>query len=366
MSGVRKHCTIALTILILVFADVRAVDQPPRILGTWYGQYQIDTGDGTHQAEMWMEVFYQLSEDGWNVRGHNRWNVLDDPGEKIQGADSKGRNFEHYDTVDGTIARDGKTIDFTEEHRKAGIDATLLTPNTMKATFHPDDDSPGFQVILQRIDTHYEPSDINVLGIDVSHHSGKVDWETVRKQGYKFAYVKSSEGVDDPDNMFEEHWKALREAGMERGAYHFYVTEDDPVQQAKFFASRLKDDPGTLPPAVDVELLGHNTKGNLSETLLVFLQTFEKETGIKPMIYTESNFWDGHYQPEFSDYPLWMAEYGVRMPKVPFGWTNWVLWQRKENKQIKGVEKSADVNLLHPKVDFESLRPGNKHRSRKD
>jgi len=358
MVSMRSICGIVLAILVVTSAYVRAVDQPPRILGTWYGQYQVATGDGTHQAEMWLEIFYQANEGGWEVRGHNRWNVLDEPGENIQGADSKGRNFEHYDTVDGTIAKDGKTIEFAEEHRESAIDATLVGPDTMKATFNPDDDSPGFHVTLKRIDTHYQPSNINVLGIDISHHSGEVDWETVKEQGYKFAYVKATEGVDDADPMFEKHWRALREAGMARGAYHFYVTEDDPAEQARFFASRLKGDPGTLPPAVDVELLGHNTEGDLSKTLLVFLRTFEKETGVKPMIYTDSNFWDVHYRPEFSEYLLWVAEYGVRMPRVPFGWKNWVLWQRNENKKIKGVEKGVDVNLLHPEVDFESLKPG--------
>lgn len=336
-----------------------AVDQPPQILGTWYGQYQVNAGDDSHRAEMWLEVFYQLGKDGWDVRAHNRWNVLDEPGERARGADSRGREHEYYDTASGTIAKDGRKIHFTEEHRHDAIDALLSAPDTMDLTFHPSDDSPGFKVKLRRIDTHYQPSDINILGIDVSHHSGKVNWKIVKQQGYKFAYVKCTEGVDDPDQMFEEHWKGLREAGMSRGAYHFYVTEDDPVQQAIFFASRLHDDPGTLPPAVDVELLGHNTdKRTMTETLLVFLQTLEKELGVKPMIYTSSNFWDVYYSPEFSDYPLWMAEYGVHMPKVPFGWKNWLLWQRKQNNAVEGVEKNADINLLHPDVDLGSLVGG--------
>lgn len=349
-----------LAALLLMPAPSSAVDQPPQILGTWYGQYQADAGGDSHHAEMWMEIFYQLSEDGWDVRGHNRWNVLDESDEKPRGADSGGREHEYYDTVSGIIERDGKTIHFTEEHRHDSIDAVLTAPDTMELIFHPKDDAPGFKVTLQRIDTHYQPSDINRLGIDISHHSGKVNWKVVKKQGYEFAYVKCSEGVDDPDPLFEEHWENLRAAGMPRGAYHFYVTEDDPVEQAKFFASRLKDDPGTLPPAVDVELLGHNTdKDTMTQVLMVFLETFEKEVGIKPVIYTSSNFWDAHYSPEFSDYALWMAEYGVRIPKVPFGWKNWLIWQRKQSQAVKGVEKSADINLLHPDVDLDSLRPRN-------
>ncbi|HUP43117.1 MAG TPA: GH25 family lysozyme, partial [Thermoanaerobaculia bacterium] len=38
-----------------------------------------------------------------------------------------------------------------------------------------------------------------VLGIDVSHYSGAVDWQAVRAAGYAFAYVKATEGVDSAD-----------------------------------------------------------------------------------------------------------------------------------------------------------------------
>ena len=332
-------------------------DQPPQLLGVWYAEYELQTAAQTHQAEMWMGVYWQLSQDGWDIRGHNRWNVLDEPEEEKKGPGSGGREFEHFDSFSGRIASDGKSVVITEDHRQTPIEATLVAGDTMEATFKPHDDSSSpFSVRLTRIDTHYEPSVAHVLGIDVSHHSGHVDWKQVKEQGYHFAYVKSSEGVDNPDAMFEEHWKALREVGMPRGAYHFYVTEDDPVEQAMFFASRLRGDPGTLPPAVDVELVGAHTTGDMTATLLHFLRTLKREVGVTPMIYTNADFWDGRYRPEFSDYPLWMAEYGVIMPKVPFGWKNWLFWQRAADQNVKGVEKSADINMIHPGFDLHTLR----------
>lgn len=198
--------------------------------------------------------------------------------------------------------------------------------------------------------------DAEVLGIDVSHHSGQVDWRRVQDQGFRFAYVKASEGMDDADAMFATHWKALREAGMARGAYHFYVTEDDPVAQAKFFASRLREDSGTLPPAVDVEVLGHGTTGDMSATLSTFLRTLEEEIGVKPLIYTSPAFWDKYLRPEFSEYPLWIAEYGVETPKVPSGWTTWLLWQYAGDHKVEGVENTADLSRVHPSVDLDALQ----------
>ena len=328
--------------------------RPPQLLGVWYGEYELQTSAGVYPAEMWMGIDWQLSQ---GIRGHNRWNVIDEADEKKKGPVSPNRRFEHFDSFIGRIARDGKTVTINEDHRQGGIEATLVDQDTLEANIQPHDAAARpFTVRLSRIDTRYEPSGGHVLGVDVSHHSGRVDWKQVQEQGYQFAYVKSSEGVDNPDAMFEEHWRGLREQGLPRGAYHFYVTEDDPVAQARFFASRLRDDPGTLPPAVDVEVLGAHTTGDMSATLLRFLRTLRRELGVTPMIYTTSAFWDGHYEPAFSDYPLWMAEYGVVVPKAPFGWKSWLIWQRAQNKTVTGIENGADINLLHPDVDLHSLR----------
>lgn len=327
---------------------------PPRLVGVWYGEYSVELAGATRRAEMWLEISSQPDADGWKVGGHARWNVVDEPDETIAGATA--RSFESFDSVSGRIDPDGRRVTLTEDTRKSRIEATLAAGDTLEAAFEPADGSPGFRVSLRRIDPGVEPSDAAVLGIDVSHHSGKVDWQAVRAAGYRFAYVKASEGVDAADPMFASHWQALRDAGMPRGAYHFYVTEDDPQEQARFFASRLGDDPGTLPPAVDVELLGHGTTGDLTATLLVFLRTLEAAVGVRPIVYTASGFWDANYSPEFSAYPLWMAEYGVDLPRVPFGWTSWLFWQRQADQAVDGVESGADVNLLHPGVDLATLR----------
>lgn len=333
--------------------------QPPQLLGVWYGQYSTDIDGQATAAEMWMLVSWQLSKDGWSIRGHNRWNVLDADGESAQGADDLGRNAEHFDTFSGQIARDRKQLVLTEQTRGSRIEAAWQAdgvPAKVQAQFFDKGaTSPAFTVELSRVDTHYTPGEVTALGIDVSHHSGTVDWEAIKSQSYRFAYIKASEGVDNPDAMFATNFAGARAAGLAYGAYHFYVTEDDPHAQAQLFARQLKPDPGTLPPAVDVEVLGAHTEGDMTDTLLAFLQALEAEVGVKPVIYTTSRFWDQHYRPAFSSYPLWMAEYGVKMPKVPFGWDNWVFWQHAADRTVPGVEKNADISLLHPSIQLDSL-----------
>lgn len=201
-----------------------------------------------------------------------------------------------------------------------------------------------------------EPAPGHVTGIDVSHYSGAVDWQAVRAAGYDFAYVKATEGVDAADPAFADHWRRLAEAGLHRGAYHFYVTEDDPEEQARFFLSTVEVGPGDLQPAVDVETLGHGTAPGLAGRLRTFLEIVERETGVRPVLYTGPRFWNANLGEGFSEYPLWVAEYGTSTPELPADWTRWTLWQWQGDATVPGVEKDADLSRLHPELGLQDLR----------
>lgn len=200
-----------------------------------------------------------------------------------------------------------------------------------------------------------DPPTGGVHGIDVSHYSGTVEWERVADAGYSFAYVKATEGVDGADPSFAAHWRRLPEVGLRRGAYHFYVTEDDPEAQARFFLDTVETGPGDLVPAVDVELIGHGTEPGLAGRLRTFLERVETELGVRPVVYTSPKFWDANLGEGFGAHPLWVAEYEVESPRVPAGWTRWHVWQWKDSHDVPGVEKDADVSRLHPEVDLEDL-----------
>lgn len=184
-------------------------------------------------------------------------------------------------------------------------------------------------------------------GIDVSGHAGSVDWRRVRAAGHSFAYVKATEGDDLKDPLFDSHWSSMKEAGLVRGAYHFYVTEDDPDDQAAFFIESVQLESGDLAPVVDVEVLGHSTSAGIADRLQIFLERLEEHYGVRPMIYTEPNFWNKYLTENFGHYPLWVAEYESDEPRLPKGWTNWYLWQWKGDAEVPGVEKGADLSRLN-------------------
>ena len=172
-------------------------------------------------------------------------------------------------------------------------------------------------------------------------------WPELVKEGHSFAFIKATEGMDLRDPAFVAHWAAAQEAGIIRGAYHFYVTEDDPQKQARFFTDTVDLEPGDLAPVVDIESLGHDTPPGLSDRLKTFLDLLEAHYGLKPIIYTAPNFWDEHLTDEFGAYPLWVAEYGVDKPRLPAGWSTWHLWQWKGDATVPGVEHGADLSRIH-------------------
>ncbi len=194
-----------------------------------------------------------------------------------------------------------------------------------------------------------------LTGIDISWHSGDIQWDKVLAQNFGFIIVKATEGEDLKDKKFDLYWHVLKDMKVIRGAYHFYVTEDDPGRQAKFFIENVKLGPGDLRPIVDIELVGHGTEGKLYPKLKEFLDLLEAHYRVKPIIYTAPRFWDKHFRRHLSGYPLWVAEYGVDDPSIPEGWKIWHLWQYTENATISGIEKETDLSRMNKNIRDEDM-----------
>ncbi len=198
-----------------------------------------------------------------------------------------------------------------------------------------------------------------VRGFDVSYHSGRVDWQAAAARGHHFGLTLATAGVDFLDPFFVSHWERMRQAGLRRGAYHFFVPDDDPEEQARIFLSRVLFEPGDLAPVVDVETpfkqSGARPPDDLADRLLTFLQVVEKEVGTRPIIYTGPTFWNRQMDGRFGAYPLWIAEYGVDEPHLPMGWERWHIWQWRGNADLPEVAPIVDLDRVHPEVDLKEL-----------
>ena len=94
-----------------------------------------------------------------------------------------------------------------------------------------------------------------ILGVDVSHWQGEIDWPEVNAAGIDFAMVKASEGVHEVDPMFHANVKGAHAAGLCVGAYHF-ADMDGPFDDEVVHFGEVVEDVRpllVLPAAVDVE-----------------------------------------------------------------------------------------------------------------
>jgi len=193
-------------------------------------------------------------------------------------------------------------------------------------------------------------------GLDVSYHSGRVDWRAAAAHGSRFALTLATAGDDFRDPFFACHWERMRQAGLLRGAYHFFVAEDDPADQARTFLSHVVFEPGDFAPVVDIEKLYGEAPPDLAKRLEIFLDAIEAKLGVKPIIYTGPGFWNKHFRHGgFGDYPLWLAQYDVSEPQLPAGWKRWAFWQWRGNAHLPDVAPVVDLDRLGPNVDLAKL-----------
>ncbi len=189
-----------------------------------------------------------------------------------------------------------------------------------------------------------------VHGIDVSHYQGTIDWNDVAKSGMAFAFIKATDGIGAGDPMFATNWKAARQAGLRRGAYHFFRPLTDALQQADNFIARLDGDWGELPPVLDFELLGGAYPNQAPEAAKQWMETIEAACGRKPIVYTGPAFWISslHDSQLFADHPLWIAQYtSAPQPRMPSAWKAWTFWQHSEKGQVPGIHGPVDLNRFN-------------------
>ena len=58
---------------------------------------------------------------------------------------------------------------------------------------------------------------MTILGVDVSHHQGSIDWARAKAAGVVFGLVKST---DFTDPLYRQNTARMKAAGVVPGAYH--------------------------------------------------------------------------------------------------------------------------------------------------
>ncbi|MHB1843272.1 MAG: GH25 family lysozyme [Deltaproteobacteria bacterium] len=193
-------------------------------------------------------------------------------------------------------------------------------------------------------------------GIDVSHWDGFIDWRQVAGSGRKFAYTAATVGNYFQDSSFGRNWSGIKDAGLQRGAYHWLDGTVGGKEQADFFLNYVGHlGAGDLPPMLDWECndrscgnAGSASVGQDVQAARDFIAEVKARTGMPTIIYTDPGFWDGIGDPGgFGNDPFWIADYGPSCPDVPSPFSGWVFWQHSSSGSVPGVPSSVDLDEFH-------------------
>ena len=194
------------------------------------------------------------------------------------------------------------------------------------------------------------------LGVDVSEHQGYVDWQTLKDNGFSFAFIRlgyrgyGQEGRICLDKEFHRNIQNAQAAGFDVGVYFFAqaVNEEEAREEADFVLQNLQGYTLQLPVVYDPESIlddearTDNVSGEqFTKNTEVFCSAVA-EAGYDPMIYANM-LWEAFELDleKLSEYPLWYADYEPA-PQTPY---HFRFWQYTNVGQVPGVSGNVDLNI---------------------
>lgn len=182
-------------------------------------------------------------------------------------------------------------------------------------------------------------------GVDLSEHSGRVDFDGLASEGNTFVFLKATEGVSYVDPKFEEYYTAAKKAGLDVGAYHFFRFNKSGKEQAQHFMRIIKDKKLNLPLVLDVEEWGNSLGGKSTDELKLELVAFskyvQKVSGQRVMFYTNESGYNRFIRGTFDHHPLWICSFS-NPPRIN---RDWNYWQYSHKGRSPYVEGWVDLNV---------------------
>jgi lysozyme len=185
---------------------------------------------------------------------------------------------------------------------------------------------------------------LSVPGVDVSQYQGQIDWDQVRGAGYQFGFARCSVGLTE-DSQFTANYEGMGKAKLIRGAYQIFRPSLDPAAQANLILDRMgKLHPDDLPPVLDVEISDGLSGAAIGDAIRAWVTTVVERTGRTPIIYTTAHIWSRMGLASDFGALLWVAQWGVALPKLPAGWTDFAFWQDTDSGIVPGIDGVVDLN----------------------
>lgn len=176
--------------------------------------------------------------------------------------------------------------------------------------------------------------------IDVSHHNGTIDWESVKAAGIDGAIIRCGFGSDIA-SQDDEQWKRNADEctrlGIPFGVYLYsYATTNSMAKSEVEHVLRLiKGYKLSYPVYYDLEEDG--TESGAAERARIFCEAIEA-AGYWAGVYANKNWWD-NYLARLNEYTRWVARYNSTL-----GMDNVDMWQYTSGGSVPGISGRVDMN----------------------
>lgn len=189
-------------------------------------------------------------------------------------------------------------------------------------------------------------------GIDVSYYQETIDWQRVRRAGIRFAFIRVSDGISQPDAKFTTNWAESKRAGLMRGAYQYFRPDQSVIAQADLMIAAMRGrDRADLPPVIDIEIDAGLTAPVLAQRARAWIDRVRDKLGVEPIVYTGRDLWRNGGADSLAIQPLWLPHYTQTCPTLPLPWTRWTFWQHTDHGAVPGIEGPVDLDLFAGTLD---------------
>lgn len=248
------------------------------------------------------------------------------------------------------------------------------------------------------------PIEAGAVGVDVAdyQHPGgaAIDWPQVAAAGYKFAFIKATEGdyyvntasTSPSQPGYARESAAAEAAGLYVMPYAFanpypgngtsahpsdgsgtcqadYAWRAIAAASPAYTSSALslpvvldiEQDPYVATQASNANQCYGRSPAAMATWIGDFLTEMTADSGKPPIVYTNPTFWSqcvggrasfttsAGAAGSFRSYPLWIANYGTRSPEVPAAWDGQAtFWQFTSAGQTAGEAGTVDEDYLMP------------------
>lgn len=260
-------------------------------------------------------------------------------------------------TVEGEIANLGgakvvvRNENFPSDSFSYGSNLVTIAEGTIANTYAPDRFYYDENGMYSYRSNYYDVE----VGIDVSAHQGKIDWQAVADSGVEFAMIRVgfrgyTVGNVNLDSRFAYNIEEAKKAGLKVGVYFFSqaISPEEALEEAEFVLEQIKGYDLDYPVVFDWESISGDkarTDDMDSETLNRCAVAFAErvaQAGYTPAIYYYT--WLGYFrydQTMLSDYYIWYADY----KETPVNYYGFDMWQYTASGAVPGIEGNVDLDI---------------------